>query len=68
MYKTINDPGIWESKARILYLNSHGVFLRWQVYFLSANLNSFIWKNFQLTKQINQDSVEIFFFSKETIG
>jgi len=44
MYKTINDPGIWESKARILYLYSHRVFLRWQVFILSANLNSFIWK------------------------
>ena len=44
MYKTINDPGIWESKARILYLYSHRVFLRWQVFILSANINSFIWK------------------------
>lgn len=31
-------------KARILYLYSRGVFLRWQIYILSANLNSFFWK------------------------
>jgi len=31
--------------VRILYLYSHGVFLCWQIYILSANLKSIFWKN-----------------------
>ena len=40
-------------KARILYLYSRGVFLRWQIYILSANLNSFFWKKSDISSIVS---------------